>query len=379
MGISRQSGTKNKSHMGHGNSMNNIDRRTQRGFSLIELIVVIAIMSALIALVAPQFLKYVARKRNETCRHNRESMLRIYEREVYDNRKTLTTADIQVVIPDEKSKIKNRFKGDLEQYYECPNSVRAKKNSDHNFVANIDADNQTAYIECAECGDIVSIDFLGWGNGKRDPGEDPERKVKEPETLTSEEEPTSSEEESSSEEENFAKDSSAWPYPDDPKWWDANQFTHADDCNDYSLSNTGNTSYVSLKSPSGIFTARSGAQFVYVGDTSNPDYKIYLYEASSPEVYSAKHSQFLIQLTGSKYTYDITGYDTNGKITTASVAIGDLIEFTDRDRGQSYLYVCMQEGYSTYTLNGNEIEQVRNYQTHVKNFRAVNEKATTIK
>ena len=46
--------------------MKKVRENSQKGFSLIELIIVIAIMAVLVAVLAPQFLKYVERARNAT-------------------------------------------------------------------------------------------------------------------------------------------------------------------------------------------------------------------------------------------------------------------------------------------------------------------------
>ena len=44
--------------------MNEKKKNKNKGFSLVELIIVIAIMAILVAILAPQFLKYVERSRN---------------------------------------------------------------------------------------------------------------------------------------------------------------------------------------------------------------------------------------------------------------------------------------------------------------------------
>ncbi len=363
-------------------SANNMKHKdAQCGFSLIELIVVIAIMATLLGLLAPAFLKYVSKKRNETCRHNRESMLRIYEKEVYDGNKSLEESEVVIVIPQSKDLIKNRFRNEMEQYYDCPNADRTSGNSNNNFKAHIDTTNKTAYIKCEACGDIVSIDFLGWGNEELALGSDPERDTKDPKKLDPEPEPTTLEESSEEPTSEETVDPHDWPYPDDSTWWDANNFQHADKVESYSLNNTGNDSYVTLKSPSGIFTARSGAQFVFVGDTggnnSNNDYKIYLYEATSPEVYSAKHPQWLIQLTGNKRSYNITGM-TNRNVTISNISQGDLIEFIDEDRGQVYTYVAFANK-NEMVVSSSQLNNIRNnYGTsrpdgiHLHETRAVN-------
>ena len=50
------------------------ERMNDRGFSLVELIIVIAIMAILIVVLAPQYLKYVERSRNSTDLQNATTM-----------------------------------------------------------------------------------------------------------------------------------------------------------------------------------------------------------------------------------------------------------------------------------------------------------------
>ena len=62
-----------------------------KGFSLVELIVVIAIMAVLIGILAPQFLKYVERSRQSTDKQNVDSIVSALE--VYSVDETVATAD----------------------------------------------------------------------------------------------------------------------------------------------------------------------------------------------------------------------------------------------------------------------------------------------
>ena len=51
------------------------NRKDNKGFSLVELIIVIAIMVALVAMLAPQFVKYVAKSRNAVVSSAAEDVL----------------------------------------------------------------------------------------------------------------------------------------------------------------------------------------------------------------------------------------------------------------------------------------------------------------
>ena len=61
-----------------------ITRKSNRGFSLVELIIVIAIMAILTALLAPQFLKYVERAREARDRANIMSVYNAFQIAVTD-------------------------------------------------------------------------------------------------------------------------------------------------------------------------------------------------------------------------------------------------------------------------------------------------------
>lgn len=55
------------------------ERMNDRGFSLVELIIVIAIMAILIVVLAPQYLRYVERSRNSTDMQNARTMMTAIE------------------------------------------------------------------------------------------------------------------------------------------------------------------------------------------------------------------------------------------------------------------------------------------------------------
>lgn len=51
-------------------------KKRNRGFSLIELIVVIAIMAVLVGVMAPAYLRYVEKARRQTCYSNMDNVVR---------------------------------------------------------------------------------------------------------------------------------------------------------------------------------------------------------------------------------------------------------------------------------------------------------------
>ena len=55
------------------------ERMNDRGFSLVELIIVIAIMAILIVVLAPQYLRYVERSRNSTDMQNARTLMTAIE------------------------------------------------------------------------------------------------------------------------------------------------------------------------------------------------------------------------------------------------------------------------------------------------------------
>lgn len=418
----------------------------QGGFSLIELIVVIAIMAVLIGLISPNFLKYVKKNRIAACEHNREAVLDIYARCVFDDSVEieLTEAGIHTATGLKTASASatspaGYVEYEIKQYLSCPNG--AKSDSAVLWTAGVDAATGTAYIECEDCNaddpsgsSIVSLDLLGWSAAKPTRGIDaaitpptkpsptpdaPTEKVTvsfnnnghggtPPESQTIDKGETAREpnpapkaatytfggwySESSCENrwsfstpvnDNmtlYAKwtgmnQDTIWPYSDDEQWWDPDKFSHGDAVASMQIdkNTTYNNKWIVLKAPSGIFTSKAGSQFVYVEE--NGDQKIYFQAAQTPEYYSALHPQWLIQLTGNKTTYDITGLKDNQTVSLDLLTNGDLVEFIDTEKRLSYLYVYWHE-----QGQGNPIavRRVRSMEKHPNNMYRVNATAVSL-
>lgn len=56
--------------------MKNTIRKNNNGFSLIELIVVVAIMAVLVGVLAPAYLRYIEKARRQTCYWNMDNVVR---------------------------------------------------------------------------------------------------------------------------------------------------------------------------------------------------------------------------------------------------------------------------------------------------------------
>lgn len=383
-----------------------------KGFSLIELIIVIAIMAALIGLLVPNFYKQAENKRKQACRENRTAILNIFARCVYDS----SVKDIQndssslgKVMPlssDQSSNYGVSFKPvamEIGRYINVPNTNLHNMYEASTMSYGVDSTTGTAWIECATCGDKVSLDLTGWSatpapkstdapvatpdmatptpvpspgicyvtfntNGR---GTFDDVNPQEVEYGKTARQPDSSKithptydfkgwykESSCTNKFNFSTiiteditlyakwegrgASTIWPYASDKDWWELDEhgnYAHASEVAGYSLTKPGMTTdavYVELNTPSGIFTSKSGNQFVLV-EASGSSCKIEYKNAESPELFSAMYPNYLVQLTGTEYVIDISD-QTSGEVYVPVRTNGDLIKIKDGDRTIEYVY-----------------------------------------
>ena len=70
-------------------------KKNNKGFSLVELIVVIAIMAVLVCVLAPQFIKYVDRSRQSTDLQNVQELKSAIEADIADGK---IAADVTITV-----------------------------------------------------------------------------------------------------------------------------------------------------------------------------------------------------------------------------------------------------------------------------------------
>ncbi len=415
------------------------------GFSLIELIIVIAIMGVLIGLLAPSFAKQAENNRKKVCRENRLAILTTYQRCVYDTSTSIGLNDTDLKKFTEETNCPNYVKHELSTYWECPIAERNGVGSTNYSCADsgVDENTNTAWIHCPDCGDDVSIDMIEFSaTAGTAPSEDKYRvsfnlgghgtppapltqELEDGDTVTRPADPTDPEytfecwklgpdiydfaqpvhnsftltaqwKPAGKHEVTFdlgghgtspvpdkqeiddgdtvtqpadpedlsgggivytfdywAKDGSKynfasevhsdftlvaqwkaydpnehWPYADDWTWWQRTadgQYLHSNkvDLSKSTLTGTANNMTLYMKYPSGIFTSRNGAKFVWIDQQP-----IKLTDSYDPETFSAMHPQWLLQITGHYVEVDMTGSGNNDWfMIPATVSIGDVVRY----------------------------------------------------
>lgn len=104
-----------------------------KGFSLVELIIVIAIMAVLIGLLAPQFIKYVQRSKYSTDVKNGQEIATVVQTLIADNKLTQDVASPGAVFDSNSLAYKGAADSNL--LSEVPTS---KVSKDNNFYVTYD-------------------------------------------------------------------------------------------------------------------------------------------------------------------------------------------------------------------------------------------------
>lgn len=90
----------------------NNKKKDNKGFSLVELIIVVAIMAILVGLLAPQYIKYVEKSRKSSDASNLSEMVNALQIYAADAETNIPQGDYTITINDEGSRVTAENGGD---------------------------------------------------------------------------------------------------------------------------------------------------------------------------------------------------------------------------------------------------------------------------
>lgn len=282
---------------------------SQRGFSLIELIIAIAIIAVLVGATVPQLMKYIKVNRTKACQIDREGILTVYERCVYAGTLEISDEDLNHLLNGDDVVTKD----EVFQYKNCP---------EHGVYSGKIIGNK-AYIYCSHVGhDPVVIDFSGWT------GVDLPEVTDEPfatPTPIPTNIPTPTPIVTPTPTPTPPTDKGLWPYDDDTRW-DGMRFP-------------GQMVVISV--PTGLFTSKDGNTYVIIDKDRTGKYTVYYEWSLGPENIDTRGWESCISYSGVTIT-DIDSIRIPGtKNQITGVNYGDIIVYG----GKSFIYASHYDGY----------------------------------
>lgn len=269
-------------------------KMNNKGFSILELIVVMAIVVTLSGLMVPQFMKYVAEKREVACVENRDAIVNTCEKLVYSgvpiDRLQNCVADIASGGSADTWAIPDEYAETIKAHWICP------EDGSH-LTVSVDLSNNIIKCECSAHGsqDVVA-DMTTWG-GVGDVQEDPGFAVPSVAIPTLGITPSVTNPAGPTPTPGPHISDAYWPDIADSRWDSAGRYS---------------SSYVEVRVPSGKFAMKSaGATTTYYvlidrdPNNSNHKFKIFYEHCFDPTMYmfgGSGGTESVIATNGTEYT-----------------------------------------------------------------------------